>query len=109
MTSAEFVAIIAELEDEGIAVTKFRGLNDEYPRMVWQPGRIEQSYASNKACDQRTTIVAEYMTKDDPDPNFEIIKTTFREAELPFVCEIGYDEEKDVISYLFNMSLSEVI
>ncbi len=109
MTQPEFEAMLGTLESAGISVVKFRGLDSVLPRMVWQLGRIEPVYGSNNADEIEITVVAEYITTDGDDPNVDTIIQTFVDNRFQFVCEIGYDPEKDEISYLFNGHLTEVI
>ena len=109
MTQPEFETMLGTLASAGISIVKFRGLDSVLPRMIWQPGRIEPVYGSDTADEKETTVVAEYITDDGDDPNVDTIIQTFIENRFQFVCEIGYDQEKDEISYLFNGRLSEVI
>jgi|GEM_PF-4597672 len=109
MTQPEFETMLATLEDAGISIVKFHGLDSVLPRMIWQPGRIEPVYGSNTADEKETTVVAEYITTDGDDPNIDTIIQTFISNRFQFVCEIGYDPDKDEISYLFNGRLTEVI
>lgn len=104
---------------ERIEIFRYKGLNGTFPKIVWGEARVEQSYASNKACTRRTTVAIEYMTRDEDDPDAEAIMNFFNDAEMPFVCEIGYvdeaaakgdeagDPEGDYISYMFNLWLEE--
>ncbi|MDL2318220.1 hypothetical protein LJC74_03875 [Eubacteriales bacterium OttesenSCG-928-A19] len=106
MTLAEFRALVASLP-ETMDRVHCRGLKGTLPRAVWQEARIEQVYASNQACVEKTTIALEYITKDEEDPGVQAIKDMFRSVKMPFVCEVLYDEDKDEISYMFNVWLEE--
>jgi hypothetical protein len=108
MTVAEFQALIATFPEE-IAVVKFKGSEDQYPRAVWQESQIRQEYGSNLACTEKTMLLMEYMTKDEYDPHVQTIKNTFRSARMPFTCDVGYDPNNDVISYLFALYVEEAI
>jgi len=108
MTLPEFRELVATLPEE-IAVVHFRDINRTLPRAVWQESRITQTYASNGACMEKTTVVMEYMTRDEEDPNVRVIKDLFRELEMPFTCDAGYDPENDFISYLFSLYLEEEV
>lgn len=106
MTLTQFRNMLASLP-QSIDVVHLRGLKDVFPRLVWQEGRIEQIYASDRSVSEKTVVVAEYLTKDEEDPNVDTVKQLFRDNSLPFVCECTYDEENDVISYMFNSWLEE--
>ena len=106
MTLEEFKEMIREFP-ESIDIVRYRGLNDVLPRIVWGEARIEQSYASNLACEEKMVIALEYMTRAEDDANVKGIKDVFRAHQIPFVCEVGYDVEGDYISYMFNIYLEE--
>lgn len=108
MTLQAFRILIATLP-ESIDIVRYKGLNDVLPRIVWGEARIEQEYASDRACTERTAVALEYMTRKEDDPNVQVIKDVFRRAKLPFICEAGYDADGDYISYMFNLWFEEEV
>lgn len=107
MTPAEFVAMIAALEAHGLTAVKYGGLNDTFPRLVWREWAISQDYADNRAWTEHTTIMADLYTKVDDDPALAAFKGACRAAELPFECDVDYDEASHVIHYAFRLRLEE--
>lgn len=106
MTLSEFQALVATLP-EAIDRVHFWGLNASLPRLAWWEARIEQAYASNGACVERTIVVLEYTTEQENDPHVRLIIDTLRGVKMPFVCEIENDEEQGKIVYTFNVWLEE--
>lgn len=109
MTKADFVALIAPLETQGVAVTEWEGLDDNLPRLVWREWYIEQDYADNRAVVEHCEILAEYYTADGDDAGLAAFKAVLRAAELPFTCDIDYDETTKVIRYQFKVRLFEAV
>lgn len=106
MTLSELETVLAKLPAD-IPVWRYKALSETFPRVVWNETNLDQTYSSNEANDLSVRAVVEFLAKPADAPRFLEVVRLFREEKIPFTAVCGIDEEREVVSYDFSITIHE--
>ncbi len=108
MTLNDLKLILAELPED-IPVSRYKALQEDFPRVVWNETNLEQTYSSNEAKDLTVRVVVEFLSRPADAERFLDVVRLFRRHEIPFTAVCGVDEENEVVSYEFSIMINEAL
>ena len=106
MTLNDLKLVLAELPED-IPVSRYKALNEEFPRVVWNETNLEQTYSSNEARDLTVRVVVEFLARPADADRFLDVVRLFRRKRIPFTAACGVDEDNEVVSYEFSIMINE--
>lgn len=106
MTLNDLEIVLAKLPAD-IPVWRYKGIKESFPRVVWNETNLDQTYTSNEANDLSIRVVVEFIAKPENANRFLDLVRLFRSEKIPFTAVCGIDEESEVVSYDFSLTISE--